>query len=66
VLLDTFGQPTGGFGLQLYITLSNTLFLFTAISAAYGMVGAASVQIGLGVGLLLWCAAEPCGSCPAL
>jgi hypothetical protein len=39
VLLDTFGQPTGGVGLQIYITGANTIFLFTAIAAAYGMVG---------------------------
>ncbi|KAI8469024.1 MAG: hypothetical protein J3K34DRAFT_425213 [Monoraphidium minutum] len=38
VLLDSFGRPTGdGLGMQLYVGAANTLFLFVAISTAYGM-----------------------------
>ncbi|KIY99384.1 hypothetical protein MNEG_8578 [Monoraphidium neglectum] len=38
VLLDAFGRPQGdGILMQLYISAANTLFLFVAISTAYGM-----------------------------
>jgi hypothetical protein len=41
VLLDAFGRPQGdGILMQLYISAANTLFLFVAISTAYGMVRA--------------------------
>lgn len=44
VLLDAFGRPQGdGVFTQLYITASNTLFLWIAISTAYGMVRGAGV-----------------------
>jgi hypothetical protein len=52
VLLDAFGRPGldgssglglgGGLGSQLYVAASNTLFLFIAVCAAYGM-GACAV-----------------------
>lgn len=39
VLLEGFGQPQGdGIGTQLYITSCNTVFLFVAVSVAYGLV----------------------------
>jgi hypothetical protein len=34
-----FHPPEEGLGLQAYITSANTVFLFVAISVAYGMVG---------------------------
>lgn len=37
LLDDVFKQPTGGLALQAYISTENTLFLFVAVSVAYGM-----------------------------
>jgi len=48
-MLDAFGPPKdGGVLTQIYMTSSNTVFLFVAISVAYGMVSSGGVG---GVGL---------------
>ena len=38
LLLNSFGSPTGGPLLSAYITAENTVFLFAAVSVAYGLV----------------------------
>jgi hypothetical protein len=44
ILSDIFKAPSDDLGMQAYISTYNTIFLFIAISVAYGMVSAFLLQ----------------------